>query len=247
MASSFAVPVVYAVGTVPDKMKIMELPIYESLPAKEQYEFVPHEPNSLEKGIGSVRTFLVEYKQSVESVVDKASHKWEVSKAHTLNLIDYIQNDPSILPRLGIITVAGLGGVVAGYRRGVIRKLTYSTIGLTSAACLCYPNQVSNVAKYSAGVVTNQSKNLWKKITAPPAVEPELPKSEKEIPATVESKVEETTSGTTELITAPAALPFVQVAIEAPPTQMSQEESVEPSKDFGQSSKEDNDLYTTRG
>ena len=32
-------------------------------------------------------------------------------------LIDYIQNDPSILPRIGIITVAGLGGVVAGYKR----------------------------------------------------------------------------------------------------------------------------------
>lgn len=35
-------------------------------------------------------------------------------------LIDYIQNDPNVLPRLGVITVAGLGGVVAGYKRKLL-------------------------------------------------------------------------------------------------------------------------------
>ena len=31
--------------------------------------------------------------------------------------LDFIQNDPGLLPRAGVITVAGLGGIVAGYRR----------------------------------------------------------------------------------------------------------------------------------
>jgi hypothetical protein len=31
-------------------------------------------------------------------------------------MLDYLQNDPHALPRAVVITVAGLGGIVAGYR-----------------------------------------------------------------------------------------------------------------------------------
>lgn len=216
MASSLAVPLVYAVGNTEDKMKIIDLPIYDPLPAKEKYAFVPSEPTTLEMGIGSVRKFVIEYKESIEGVVDKVTHKWEVSKAHTMSLIDYIQNDPNVLPRLGVITVAGLGGVVAGYKRGFGRKLTYSAIGLTSAACLCYPNEVSKATKFSAGVVANQSKKLWHSITAPSVAEPELLKTEEK-------------------------------PVSDPVKKVTSKPQADPPKDFGQSSKEDDDLYTTRG
>lgn len=31
-------------------------------------------------------------------------------------MLNHIQNDPGVLPRAGVIAVAGLGGVIAGYR-----------------------------------------------------------------------------------------------------------------------------------
>ena len=40
--------------------------------------------------------------------------------------IDMIQNEPGILPRVGVITAAGLGGAIAGFRGK--RKLLYNTV-----------------------------------------------------------------------------------------------------------------------
>ncbi|CAC5414845.1 unnamed protein product [Mytilus coruscus] len=47
-----------------------------------------------------------------------------------LKTIEYIQNDPGILPRAGVITVAGLGGIVLGHRGGILRKLFYSSFAV---------------------------------------------------------------------------------------------------------------------
>ena len=42
--------------------------------------------------------------------------KWKWWSLYILATIEYIRNDPGILPRAGVITVAGLGGIIAGYK-----------------------------------------------------------------------------------------------------------------------------------
>ena len=42
-------------------------------------------------------------------------------------VIDVLKNDPSVLPRLTIISVAGLGGIIAGYKGDVCGKMCLET------------------------------------------------------------------------------------------------------------------------
>ena len=51
-----------------------------------------------------------------QDTTEKFKDKYGVAKAHSSDLLTYIQEDSGILPRAAIITVAGLGGIVAGYR-----------------------------------------------------------------------------------------------------------------------------------
>ena len=47
---------------------------------------------------------------------DTAKDKLGIAKAHSGDLLRYIQEDAGVVPKAVIITVAGLGGIVAGYR-----------------------------------------------------------------------------------------------------------------------------------
>ena len=42
--------------------------------------------------------------------------KLGIAQAHSSDLLHYIQEDAGIVPRAIIITIAGLGGIVAGYK-----------------------------------------------------------------------------------------------------------------------------------
>ena len=44
------------------------------------------------------------------------SDKFRTAKAHTESFLSYLHEDSSVVARAAIITVAGLGGIVAGYR-----------------------------------------------------------------------------------------------------------------------------------
>ncbi|XP_014777968.1 MICOS complex subunit MIC27 [Octopus bimaculoides] len=211
-------------------MTIADLPIYEPAPKKYVYQFVPSERNVLQKGIGSVRRFFAGYQESMKNFSEKVSYKWEVSKAHTLGLIDYIQNDPNVLARAGVITVAGLGGIVAGYRGGRMKKVAYSSIAIVSAASLCYPKQAANVTYSAYDGVVSQSCKLWKFLTAPPSVSP--PEPVKETAVKEEKAPAQKSNGK-------------NVVVNLTKTDSAKIKPVE--KDFGQSSEEDKDLYTTRG
>lgn len=45
----------------------------------------------------------------------------------------------------GFITVAALGGVVAGYRNGAIKRTLYASIGGLTATAICYPHDVTAI------------------------------------------------------------------------------------------------------
>ena len=53
---------------------------------------------------------------STKDTSDTAKDKLGIAKAHSSDLLRYIQEDAGVVPKAIIITVAGLGGIVAGYR-----------------------------------------------------------------------------------------------------------------------------------
>ncbi|CAL1535822.1 unnamed protein product [Lymnaea stagnalis] len=122
--------------------KICEIPLYPSPnPGKPPVIEEPYPRDAVEANIQKVREsiagFLVHYqkyyygtKRSIETGITQSRAK-----------LHYLQNNPGELPRVICIAVAGMGGVVLGYRGGSIRKVTYGTIAGLSCAALCYPKK----------------------------------------------------------------------------------------------------------
>ncbi len=52
----------------------------------------------------------------LQDTTDMLKDKFGVAQAHSSDLLRYIQEDAGVVPKAIIITVAGLGGLVAGYR-----------------------------------------------------------------------------------------------------------------------------------
>ncbi len=66
-----------------------------------------------------------------------------------------------MLQRAGIITLAGFGGVVAGYRGGIFRKATWASIGMVTAAAICYPKETVDISRRSWQTVQGQAMEVW--------------------------------------------------------------------------------------
>jgi hypothetical protein len=78
-----------------------------------------------------------------------------------LATIDYIRDDQSFFPKVGVITIAGLGGLLLGHKGGVLRKTFYSSVAVAVAVSACYPKQSANLLDQVYIRVKNESNNLF--------------------------------------------------------------------------------------
>ncbi|XP_064597467.1 MICOS complex subunit MIC27-like [Liolophura sinensis] len=205
------------------KIKANELPLYGNPEVDNQYEFVPEQISPFRASISSIRQSVWKYLDSIKETTDYVEHVYQTGKAHTLGFIDYVQSDPGILPRAGVITVAGLGGIVAGYRGGILRKVTYSSVAMLSAASLCYPDKAVEITTSAYDTVVREARGLWKgedsKIVE--TVKSEIPAEIKQPDRQILKKIEE-----------------IETHVLQKPSKIVE--------DFGQSKPEDKDMYTTR-
>ncbi|XP_071115487.1 MICOS complex subunit MIC27-like [Haliotis cracherodii] len=144
-----------------NKVKISQLPMYDVLEKKCEYTYKEAPPSSLQESISTVRQAVWDYLDSIKDTTSSLKDKLQVGKAHTLDFVTYIQEDPSILPKASVITVAGLGGVVAGYRGGFLRKMILSGSAMTAAAALCYPNEAVAMTTQAYDEVYGYARSLW--------------------------------------------------------------------------------------
>ncbi len=75
--------------------------------------------------------------------------------------IDYIRDDQTFFPKVGVVTVAGLGGLLLGHKGGVFRKTFYSSVAVAVALSACYPKQSANLLDQVYIRIKNESKNLF--------------------------------------------------------------------------------------
>ena len=78
-----------------------------------------------------------------------------------LATIDYIRDDQTFVPKVAVVTIAGLGGLLLGHRGGPLRKTFYSSVAATVALSACYPKQSANLLDQVYLRVKNESKNLF--------------------------------------------------------------------------------------
>jgi len=201
------------------KIKPAELPIYD-ITSNIEYEVLPEEITPFRQNVSMFRKALWDFMKQFEDTTEIVKQKYEISKTHTNDALTYIQEDAGFLPRAIIITVAGMGGIVAGYRGKFFRKATFATIGMVTTAAICYPHQAVDISEVGWNQVKGEAKNLMRlTLTGKGSV------SEKDSNSDVAMEKDKTVSLN--------SLSTVKVD--------------KSQKDYGQSNKEDKDMYTTRG
>lgn len=142
-------------------MKAKDLPIYDDPFEGKEVCIVPNPPTQFTETVSDVRKSVFSAAAVTKKYLDVVNDKVSIGKAHTSNTLQYIQNDPGSLPRAGVITIAGLGGIVAGYRRGFFRKGVYAGLAMTAAAAICYPNQALDIANTAYTRARTEATDLW--------------------------------------------------------------------------------------
>ena len=74
---------------------------------------------------------------------------------------DYVRDDQTLLPKIGFVTIAGLGGLLLGHKGGILRKTFYSSAAVTIAFSTCYPKQSVNLLDQVYVRIKIESKNLF--------------------------------------------------------------------------------------
>jgi hypothetical protein len=74
--------------------------------------------------------------------------------------MNYIRDDQAFLPKVGVVTIAGLGGLLLGHKSGVLRKTLYSSAAVAVALSACYPKQSANLFDQFSSRIKIESGNL---------------------------------------------------------------------------------------
>ncbi|XP_018428405.1 PREDICTED: MICOS complex subunit MIC27 [Nanorana parkeri] len=230
--------------------------------------FIEEEPGRVQHSVTAVRTTLspiVTWGQSAGAAVKNGVVE---AIQFTQDSYVYLKNPPpEFLPRLGVITISGLAGLVLARRGSRLKKVVYP-VGLTAlGVSVCYPAQAVIFAKVTGKKLYNAShwtydsvSSLWQ--AKPQKVESSpTPAEEKEKPQTEEKTGEtgaESTAGEP-IGTEHTDPPTSPEPAQPPNTPDGSTGSVSPAAvkqsvfipppgltDHGQSNPEDVDMYSTR-
>ena len=78
-----------------------------------------------------------------------------------LATINYIRDDQTFYPKVGVVTIAGLGGLLLGQKRSVLRKTFYSSVAVAVAFSACYPKQSVNLLNQVHNRIQNNSQSKF--------------------------------------------------------------------------------------
>ncbi|XP_067263929.1 MICOS complex subunit MIC27 [Chanodichthys erythropterus] len=136
-----------------------ELSIYS--PDAPAVQFVEEQPGVLQTGLGVVRVGLQSYVRSLQSAY--TSVKFGVISVYQAGQDTYHflrDPPPGFLPRVGVIGVSGLGGLILA-RKGSRLKRIVVPLGLaTAGTAVCYPTQTVAVLKITGKKVYTVSSSV---------------------------------------------------------------------------------------
>ncbi|XP_033089345.1 MICOS complex subunit MIC27 [Trachypithecus francoisi] len=233
-------------------VKPEQLPIYTAPPL--QFKYVEEQPGHLQMGFASIRTATGCYIGWCKGVYDFVKNGiMDTVQFGKGRCYVYLKNPPrDFLPKMGVITVSGLAGLVSARKGSKFKKITYPLGLATLGATVCYPVQSIIIAKVTGKKIyaTSQQifgavKSLWTKSSK----EESLPKHK-----------EKTKLGSSVDIEVPAETTDVLKHSEPLPTELSSEAKTKSEStsgatqfmpdpklmDHGQSHPEDIDMYSTR-
>ncbi|KAG5843515.1 hypothetical protein ANANG_G00151740 [Anguilla anguilla] len=155
-----------------------ELSIYA--PPAQQLRYVSEQPGLLQRGFGVVRVGLQPYVRAVKGACT-AVKVGAVSIYHAgQDTYNFLRDPPpGFLPRVSVITVSGLAGLILARKGSRLKKLGVPLGLATVGTAVCYPSQTVGLLKvtgkktYAATQWTTSSiASLWRPRPAKDAVAP---------------------------------------------------------------------------
>lgn len=205
-----------------------DLPIYDKPDDIYEVRYECADKSELEKTVGSVRQQLIDAYASTQPTRDRIEHIAMTGQAHTMGQIQSLREEENLPGRVGAITAGSLLGILVGSlrRKGALSRLLHGAVAGAGVAALLYPDE----AAYLATEVFEQSKiygNIGYNFAF--GVEPQNGQ------VTKTGNLEETKISD-EVVKVVNNVEFTEDIPAPQPV----------GEDKGQSSSEDNDMYTTR-
>ncbi|CAF2768829.1 unnamed protein product [Rotaria sp. Silwood2] len=154
-------------------VRVRDLSIYYDSKNDDIYRYVPRIDDDKKKPTNNnnwIYTSISQTRQSLQQIWNdnkdlrlRITRGLETGEAHTKATIDYIRDDQTLLPKVGVVTIAGLGGLLLGHKGGPIRKTFYSSIAVAVALSACYPKQSANLLDQVYLRIKNESKIFFDK------------------------------------------------------------------------------------
>nr|CAH18106.1 hypothetical protein [Homo sapiens] len=130
-------------------VKPEQLPIYTAPPLQSKY--VEEQPGHLQMGFASIRTATGCYIGWCKGVYVFVKNGIMDTVQFGKDAYVYLKNPPrDFLPKMGVITVSGLAGLVSARKGSKFKKITYPLGLATLGATVCYPVQSVIIAKVTA-------------------------------------------------------------------------------------------------
>ncbi|XP_072361205.1 MICOS complex subunit MIC27-like isoform X1 [Scyliorhinus torazame] len=238
---------VYASSKSPqdkDLVKPEQLSVYNEPSTNSKY--VTEQPGWLLQRISGVRQTVEPFAAQCKGAYNAIKNGAENTIAFGKGAYVFLKDPPEgFLPRVGVITVSGLAGLILAARGPQFKKVAYP-VGLASVGmAICYPQEALSVAKFSGQKMYAVGQGsymvaraFWKRSAARRERDLEATKAQADQLMEAENT---DTSLTTEL---PQQL---QSEVTFVPTEEKQMVVIDPTlMDHGQSNPEDTDMYSTR-
>uniref|UniRef100_UPI00398EA576 MICOS complex subunit Mic27-like isoform X2 n=1 Tax=Pristiophorus japonicus TaxID=55135 RepID=UPI00398EA576 len=235
----------------PDKnlIKPEQLSVYNEPSTNSKY--VTEQPGQLLEGFSVVRQTVQPYAAQCKAAYGAIKSGAENTIAFGKGTYVFLKDPPEgFFPRVGVITISGLTGLILASRGSRVKKMVYPAGLATVGMAICYPQQAIAVAKFTGRKMYAVSqgsyetfRSLWKGNTEKKKY-PETTKAQEDQP-------KQEVLGTLESTGTPLAEDSPQNLLKSDVTFVPAEEKqmivLDPSlMDHGQSNPEDTDLYSTR-
>ncbi|XP_064219746.1 MICOS complex subunit MIC27-like [Aotus nancymaae] len=229
-------------------VKPEQLPIYTAPPLQSKY--VEEQPGHLQMGFASIRTATGHYIAWCKGIYVFVKNGIMDTVQFGKDAYVYLKNPQDFLPKMGVITVSGLVGLVSARKGSKFKKITYPLGLATLGATVCYPVQSVIIAKVTEKKIyaTSQQifetvKSLWTKSNKKESLP--QPKEKTKLGSSAEIEV---SAKTTHVLKHSVPLP-TELSSEAKIKSVSTSgatQFISKLMDHGQSHPEDIDMYSTR-
>lgn len=123
------------------------------------------EPGAIESSIRSAREASTPYYSILASSGRRGLDVLSTAYSHSASLYGSLREQGNDFPKAAVITFSGLSGLLLASRKGFIRKILYTTLGLSAAAVVCYPEKSRELLDISAYIARRRAPDLIKELT----------------------------------------------------------------------------------